>query len=222
MRNEDLIQQLLETKSFDSLTIEEREKVLSVMSEEEFISRGEVVRVSKNMLNEGVRSMTPSPSIKSSAYELMEQRKENNRKSFVGMFSLIFSVKIPAYQFVVALALVVFLLPPLLKNEIKQVATIASPEKEIAYIHDTVFLDKIIPEIVEVEKVKYVRVNCDPVNSLSDGMEALAFFEKQSSVVNQNSNSLELAKEQIKREQNNRGQSSSDRDDLNQFIINGM
>jgi len=219
MENEDLIQQLIETKSFDSLSTTEREMVLSVMSKEEYISRGEVVNVSKQMLNEGVRSMTPSPSLKNNVYDLMEQRKESDRKSFFGMLSLIFSVRIPAYQFVVALALVVFLLPPLLKSEIKEVAVVPEPEKEIAYVHDTVFLEKIVPEIIEVQKVKYVKIKCDPVNSLSSGMEALSYFEKQSTVINENSNSLEFAKEQLKNQQNNIGQSSIDRDDLNQFIV---
>jgi len=219
MENEDLIQQLIETRSFDSLSDSEREIVLSVMSKEEYISRGEVVKVSKDMLNKGVRSMTPSPLIKSSVAELMEQRKQEENKSVLKMLSMLFTVKIPAYQFVLGIAILLFILPPLVKNKLAE--TVSEPKiiKELAYVTDTVYIEKEVQKIVEVEKIKYIKIKSETKQPAPNGMEMLAMFEEQSAVTNVNSNNLDFAKEQFVAHLNNIGQSAADREELNQFIV---
>lgn len=219
MENEDFIQQLIETKSFDTLTKNERESVLLIMSKEEYTSRYEIVEQSKDLLNAGVRSMVPSPTIKSNVAELMEQRKQEEGTSFWGMLNRVVAIKIPAYQFVLALALVIFLLPTLSKKEVNELASTAPIEKEIAYITDTVFIEKEVPTPVELEKIKYIKVKQKEEASISDAIDAMTFFENQSINNNENTNNLQSAKKQFEEQLNNIGQSSMDREELHQFNV---
>lgn len=167
--NEVDVLKLIETKSFEELTPEERKFVLEKFSELEYTIQAELIGKSRKLFQEEKGQMIPNPNILES---LQEFNKRNKQKS---VWVSIVSWQIPAYQVAIAaIVLFVFFLP-LWKNEV------APPLKKevVVYqtIHDTIQVIKEVP----VEKIVtiYKEVFADaPVNihkvEVSEGITPMA------------------------------------------------
>ncbi len=212
MENQYFIQQLIESKSFDELSDKEMKKVLEVITEEEYRIRRKVVEGAKQHYAKGVENVQPSDGVLGMVAGVMKQREEQAKKPVLG---IVFT-KVPVYQVGIAALLLILLLPQFLTSEMVVNLNVPQPEKEVVYLTDTIEVEKEVPTIVEVEKVKYITIkessNCDVL----EGMNLVSTMGQnhQDNVIDK-----EFAEEQFQEQLKNIGQSASDREELNQFLV---
>lgn len=152
-----LVQTLIESKDFESLTSEERKIVLQEITEEEFRSRKLMLDNVKLFLQEGVNNSKPRESIKRNAIAIMEGEKRDSVLNKIVLF------RIPAYVAAASLALLLgtyyFMantFTPVFYFE--SVVKTNNRKEKIIYKTDTVYLEKEIPVTVIQKEVQYVTV----------------------------------------------------------------
>ena len=156
--------ELLEQKSFEELTQEEKSFVLTHLSEAEYRRQHQLLTEVKTDLKEEAQSLKANDQIRINAIEAL--RVKNQVKKSGGLV-LWFNYKIPLWSAVAALLLVFILTTPLLINtEIKD----GKPNEQLA-MQDTVYIEKIIKDTVEIKKpadtitkTVYVKNNESTVN----------------------------------------------------------
>ncbi|MBL4733743.1 MAG: hypothetical protein JKY18_00120 [Flavobacteriales bacterium] len=186
---------LLESKSYNQLSKVERDFVTEHLSAGAYELQREVLFASKELVEEESAFLTPDPRIKSNLSKVMAGRQQG-----VSVFERIAAYVIrpvPAYQFAIALALLVMLFTWKL-NVVPIEGEVVYKEK-IVYqeLHDTVYVDKPVVEIQTVEKVirvveyveqgeRVLKSNPEPYLSEKDRMEeatakyhAYAFTDQQ-------------------------------------------
>jgi len=171
---------LLESKAYNQLSKVERDFVMEHLSAGEYELQREVLFASKELVEEESAFLTPDARIKSNLSKVMAGRQQG-----VSLFERIAAYVIrpvPAYQFAIALALLVMLFTWKL-NVVPMEAEVVYKDR-IVYqeLHDTVYVDKPVVEIQIVEKVirvveyveqgeKVLKSNTGPYLSEKDRME---------------------------------------------------
>lgn len=153
----DKIQELIDLKGFEELSLDEKELVLVHLTEEEYLLRRSIVVSTKGLWTEEAHFLAPDPVIKHNLKQALRARNKNWNISDI--FENIFSYKVPVYQAVCGIALLVAGLW-WLENELElQVVK----QQEIVYQPkiDTVFVKEMVPvvEFKTVEKIVKVYVH---------------------------------------------------------------
>lgn len=210
------LQMLIETKSFDALTDEEVKMVLREITEEEYRSRRMVLENVKVFLQDGVKNAQPKNSIQRNVLAVMKAEEKEN------LWNKLFLFRVPAYA--VAIIIVLFLIYPFLFNESRtsvkenSVAQNENSTPKTIYQIDTVFIEKEIPKIVEVEKVKYVTVYKDNTPSSYDLNTVNVLKEESQQTLNP---AKIFSSSQLENQLSVVGKPTSTLSELNQFLVVG-
>lgn len=147
------IEELLVSTKFESLTPAQKEMVLSVMTESEYVQQYALISKSKKMFQDEGALLSPDPDLLFSLREAHAAKK--NSKGAMALLSVVAGIRIPAYQVGIA-AVLLFLFffwwpSTTLRN--------GAIEPQVVYetIIDTVEIIKEIPMNVEVPVERVVR-----------------------------------------------------------------
>jgi hypothetical protein len=129
------LEKLLETKEFTALSEQEKMQVLQMMTADEYRDYHLLIMKSKRTFSVEEKFLLPNPSIREDLLARINPERQKSRKQKnAGVFSRLYSFRIPAYQpaFAVAVLVVLFFL---FRNE--------RPET-IRYLTkiDTIYLEK--------------------------------------------------------------------------------
>ncbi|HYG51607.1 MAG TPA: hypothetical protein VD905_11930 [Flavobacteriales bacterium] len=209
MKDNYVIQELIEHNNFEALSAEEKKMVLSEITQEEYESRRAIVLDTRLFLATGVENIKPDAALKNRVAALMQVKKQQQKG-----FAFLVTFQIPAYAAVAAILVLVTVLypresPP--KNQLAVVDTVYRTADPV-YIHDTVVKEK--------SKVHYVKV---PVIKVVE-MQRTEIDLPASAMVEQPLNAgivptVTLAQEQLQGQLQNIGQSSSEQEELNKFLV---
>lgn len=153
MEVKDQLQFLIESKDFDTLTDAEKTVVLSEITEEEFCSRRRLILNVKSFLAEGVKKADPGKEIHRNVLAVMKAKKQES-----GWNKLI-AYRIPVYIPAAAVVLLLLMIPFFIREEKSGISIrIVEKDRNPEVVYRTKTIEKEVPKIVEVEKVKYVTV----------------------------------------------------------------
>lgn len=211
------IQLLIETKSFEELTLEEKNVVLKDITKDEYIIRRKVIENIQLFLKEGVADMKPKKELKTAVAAIMQAKKA---AQFTNICYKIFTYKIPVYVPAMAVLLLLFALPLFYNNAENKIiiADVKETASQIIYKTDTITIEKEVPKYLTVTQTKYIQVikkqgqlldSIDPINALEE--ESVQNFNTPNSMVFNN----ELLENQIK----NIGKSNGEQEELNKFLV---
>ncbi len=208
------LQQLLESKDFHLLTEEERKIVLSDITEEEYLIRRKLLREIKDFLREGVKKSLPKDDVKRNVLAVMQAKKQST------LFGKIIFYRLPVYIPAAAAILVLLMIPFLFRDQpsaTESHARIKQPEPKIIY--KTKIIEKEVPKIVEVEKIKYVKV---PVNTdyITDDLVITPDFEENNAEQFSNPEST-FSETQMENQLSTVGKCSTSHRELNRFLVVG-
>ncbi|MFI5204164.1 MAG: hypothetical protein ACHQF2_06685 [Flavobacteriales bacterium] len=206
------IQQLIESKSFDELSNEEKTIVLSEITEDEYTNRKSVVYNTRLFLSTEVNRMQPADKIKQRAMAMLMERKNNEKKS---LLSMIFQYKIPAFIPAAAAVLLLIMLPFAFNSEKKTeyIASVTDTIQKTVYKTDTVILEKEVVKEVKVPVVKYVTTETPRTTQISNNNQGTDRVVKTdpATIVSNTQN-------QLKKHLSQMGQSSGDTDAFDALI----
>ena len=216
MKNTDhKLVELIETKAFQELNVDERAFVLDHISESEYDLRRDVLFSSNEVLEEEGSCLTPDPRIKSNLSKAL--RRDEKKVSLWDQLAAFVIRPVPAYQFAVAFSLLVLVFSWKLNDGSPEIVY----QDKIVYqeIHDTVYVDVPVVEVKTVDRIIYVRqpepkqdyvaANRDPYESDKDRMAEAAA----------QSNAFAFTDEQLENhKQKSFGNTGIDPKELTQFI----
>jgi hypothetical protein len=125
---------LLEQKSFEALTAQEREQVLRYISADDYIRMRDAVLVTQHGTRRSASPVVPDPSVKSRLMQRPGARGNSSLRSVHRSFSRIIGYRIPAYQAALAASVLLFMVIYLLRDNDRIPARIA--------VADTVYVDR--------------------------------------------------------------------------------
>ena len=137
---------LLESKEFHALTSEELELVLSLISEEEYISRRAFIQRAQSEFTTEAKSLKVTPLSQSAALAHLKTKNSERKKQH---FPLIFTYKIPAWTVAAAFIIMCLILSGLLLRT-EEVSKQVNPQ--IAKV-DTVYIEKYIKDTIYIDRV---------------------------------------------------------------------
>ena len=206
------LQQLLESKDFHFLTAEERKIVLLDITEEEYALRRKLLCEIKEFLQQGVKNSLPKENVKRNVLAVMQSKKQSN------VFGRIVFYRLPVYIPAAATILVLLMIPFLFRDQLSEgEARFKQPEPKIIY--RTKIIEKEVPKIVEVEKIKYVKIPADAVYSSNDLIITNNFEENSTEQLS--NPELTFSEAQIENQLSAIGKSSTSHRELNQFLVVG-
>lgn len=153
MEENQRLQQLIESKTFNELTNEERTMVLKEISEEEYSLRRSVLEGIRVLLGHTEEDLEPDPEVKNKAALLFANKARKKEKSIL---HAVFAYKVPLFIPAAAAVLLLFMLPFVFENPTKReyVAQVTDTVQKVVYKTDTVV--KEIEVIKPVVTIKYV------------------------------------------------------------------
>lgn len=141
--------ELIEEKSFAELSVEERDFVLSQLSEQEYTEKHQLISDVKKELKSEASELSANDSIRLNALAALRAKQateipiENTKKS-----SGFFAFKIPLWSAVAAVFLIFILSTPVfIDSQFKE-----NRSAELMASVDTVYIDKIIRDTIEIIK----------------------------------------------------------------------
>ena len=141
------LQDLLTEKSFEELSTEEREFVLSEMTEQEYEMQRMILGKSSELMNKEAAMLTPLPP-STSLLKALKEKQVVHATPPSSKISAFFNYKVSAWQAVAASLLLFFMVQTILKGYTGN----EHSERPLLAVNDTVYVDKYITEIREVEK----------------------------------------------------------------------
>lgn len=214
MEEKDQLQFLIESKDFEKLTAAEKTGVLSEITEEEFRSRRRLILNVKSFLSEGIKKAEPAKEIRRNVLAVMKAKKEET------VWNKIIAYRIPVYIPVAAVVLLLLMIPFFLRENKEgkkdSIVKIEKPKSEIIYRTKTI--EKEVPKIIEVEKVKFVTV----VKTITiPSYETLApeFTKEETDYISDPG--LTYTPEQMEMQLKTVGKSNALHSELNQFVAVG-
>jgi hypothetical protein len=214
MGEKDQLQFFIESKDFEKLTAAEKTLVLSEITEEEFRSRRSLIINVKSFLSEGIKKAEPTKDIRRNVLAVMNAKKEERG------WSKIIAYRIPIYIPAAAVVLLLLMIPFFIRenNEGKKDSIVKMEKSKPEIIYRTKTIEKEVPKIVEVEKVKYITV----VKTISiPSYENLTpeFTKEETDYISDPG--LTYTPEQMETQLNVVGKSNAVHSELNQFVSVG-
>lgn len=147
------LQELIESKTFDELTNEERAMVLKEMSEEEYTLRKSVIDQTRLFLGQTTVGLEPNEDVKNKAAFLLKEKSSPKKRSNI---ALILTYRIPIFIPVAAAILLLFTLPFVIEEptEKEYIAEVRDTVQRVVYKTDTVIMEKEVIKPVQV--IKYI------------------------------------------------------------------
>lgn len=206
------IQQLIESKSFNALSNEEKTLVLSELTEEEYNVRKSMIDHTRLFLTSEVNNMQPDDHIKNRAIALLKERKANEKKPLLYM---IIQYKIPAFIPAAAAVVLLFMLPFAFNSEskIEYIVSATDTIHKTVYKTDTIVLEKEVIKEVKMPVVKYVKVEAPRTTYVlnnNQGTDRVVKADPQTMV--------ETTRTQLENQLKLSGKSSGDMNELNSLI----
>ena len=186
-----IVEELIGQKDFNDLSMNEKELVLSVISEQEYELQRSVVLNAMDIMNEEAHFLSPDPSIKAKLNEALSERESPNNVVF--MLDRLLNFRVPSYQVVMGMAatILVFLWlgNPDTAEIIIQEKIVYQPQVDTVYVETKipVIEVKIVERIVQISTNESSKMSSDvSVNSFTqqrdkaeDGGNVYAYSENQ-------------------------------------------
>ena len=138
------VTELLETKSFEALSEDEKFLVKSHLTEDEYQRQHRLIAQFKDNLNDESESLSANDQIRVNALEALRLKNQENATKTVPLW---LNYKIPLWTAFAALLLIFILTTPLLFNsEIGE-----SKSNEQLVMRDTVYIEKIVNDTIEIK-----------------------------------------------------------------------
>jgi len=214
MEEKDELQFLIESKDFEKLTATERNRVIAEITEEEFRSRRKLILNVQSFLQAGVKKSKPSKDIQRNVLAVMRAKKEQTGWNRIVKYRM--PIYIPAAAIILVLLMIPFFRNEESSSSEEQVATKQEAKPKIIYKTKTI--EKEVPKIVEVEKVKYVTV-IKMVPTISVDQITYDMDKKESDYISDPG--LTYTPEQMEAQVNTVGKSNAVFSELNQFVSVG-
>lgn len=133
---------LIEQKAFEALSESEKSFVLKHLSEEEYRERYQLISEVKRELETEAKELKANETIRSNALAALRSKQQKKESRIIPM---LFYYKIPLWVSVAAIFLVFILTTPFILN-----TEIKATSKEQLTMRDTVYVEKIVRDTVEV------------------------------------------------------------------------
>lgn len=214
MEEKDQLQFLIESKDFEKLTAAEKTLVLSEITEEEFRSRRSLIINVKSFLSDGIKKSEPTKDIRRNVLAVMNAKKEESG------WNKIMAYRIPAYIPAAAVVLLLLMIPFFLREneEGKKDSMVKIEKSKPEIIYRTKTIEKEVPKIIEVEKLKYVTV-VKTITVPSYEILTPELTKEETDYISDPG--LTYTPEQMEAQLNTVGKSNAVHSELNQFVSVG-
>lgn len=207
------VRSLIDQKPFDELNYPEKELVLNFISEEEYDLQREILQKSKQLFKTESQYLAPNPEIKSKLQDALKNKQKPG--GIATLFQKIFTYQIPSYQ--VAMGMVVVILTLFWWGDSEETRAIVQEKIVYQTSIDTLRLtDTITVPLVKYKTIeKIVEVPVQNNAFLSDLASLQIIPENIGTENSYGYDQKEMNEQHLK----SMGNSSLNKEDLNQFMI---